>query len=137
VVDQLSVAGTPYTLYFGIGDQFGSADQDNGVYFRYTHSVNSGLWEGVVAAGGVRSAVNLTVGPTASVYQKLEIDINEAGTEAQFYIDGTLRGTISSGLPGAGQFTRFFWKIAKSAGTGSPSYTCDWFYMKTLRTTDR
>lgn len=136
-LDTLSAANPTYTAYVGFGDNPGAGDMTHGCYFRYTHSVNGGRWEAVVSDTSVRSAVDTGVAPTANVFQELEVEVNQAGTQATYFIDGTLVATISSGLPGAGDFLRFINKIEKSSGAASPALNTDWVYMLADRTTAR
>lgn len=136
-LDVLSAANPTYTCYIGFGDNPGAGDMVHGVYFRYTHSVNGGRWEAVVSDTSVRSAFDTGVAPTANVFQEFEVEVNQAGTEAKFYIDGVLTNTLNSGLPGAGDFLRYINKIEKSAGATSVSFNTDWVYMLAERTTAR
>lgn len=135
--DALSDGTNTYTSYVGMCDNPGVGDATDGVYFRYTHSVNGGRWEAVVADAGVRSAIDTGVSPVANEFQVFEIDVNQAGTEAKFYINGTLVATHSSGLPGSGDLTLFNCKIEKSAGTTSRAMLLDWLYWQKSRTTAR
>jgi hypothetical protein len=60
----------------------------NGVFFRYTHSVNSGKWEAVCRAAGTETAVDTGVVFTAGEDRNYYIFVNMEGTSASFYIDG-------------------------------------------------
>jgi len=133
----LSDGTNTYTAYIGFLDNPNSGDMTDGIYFRYTHSVNGGRWEAVVADAGVRAAVDTGIAPSNTVNQVFVIIVNQAGTQAQFYIDGTLTNTVSSGLPGAGDFFFYGAKIEKSAGTTSRSIAVDWLYFNSLRTSAR
>lgn len=133
----LSDATDTYTVYAGIADNPGAGNVTDGVYFQYTHGTNSGRWQAIVADAGTRVAFDTGVAPTATVNQVFRIVINQAGTQALFYIDGTLTNTVSSGLPGAGDFTLFNNKIEKSAGTTSRAMSVDWLYIKTTRSSAR
>jgi hypothetical protein len=136
-IDVVSDATNAYTSYLGFFDAPGAGDATDGAYFRYTHSVNSGRWEAVVADGGVRTPLDTGVSPTGNIMQVFRIVVNSAGTQALFYIDGSLVATHNSGLPGAGDFTLWCNKIEKSAGTTSRAMILDWAYLKATRTTAR
>ena len=133
----LSDATDTYTVYTGIADNPGAGNVTDGIYFQYTHGTNSGKWQAVVADAGVRSAVDTGVAPTATVNQVFKIVVNQAGTSADFYIDGTLTNTVSSGLPGAGDYTLWSNKIEKSAGTATRAMPIDWIYCKVTRSSAR
>lgn len=133
----LSDATDTYTIYAGIADNPGAGNVTDGIYFSYTHGTNGGRWEAIVAKAGVRIAADTGVAPTATVNQVFRIVVNQAGTQALFYIDGTLRNTVSSGLPGAGDFTLWSNKIEKSVGTNSRALVIDWLYCKATRATAR
>jgi hypothetical protein len=133
----LSDGTNTYTLYAGYADNPGAGDATDGIYFRYSHGVNSGKWEAVVADAGVRVAADTGISPTNQVFQSFKIVVNQAGTEALFYIDGTLTNTVSSGLPGTGDFLLWVNKIEKSVGITSRSFALDWIYEKVTRSTAR
>lgn len=133
----LSDGTNTFTTYLGWADNPGAGDMTDGAYFRYTHSVNGGRWEAVVAKAGVRVAADTTIAPVNQVFQSFKIVINQAGTQALFYIDGTLTNTVSSGLPGAGDFFGWVTKIEKSAGGTSRSLLLDWVYYKITRSSTR
>jgi hypothetical protein len=137
-LDVLSSANPNYTAYVGFHDNPGAGDATDGIYFRYNHAVNSGKWEAVVADAGVRTAADTGVAAIASSeFVIFEVEFNQAGTEAKFYINGTLTNTVSSGLPGAGDFTIFNVKYEKSAGAASMTLTLDWLYLLLQRDSAR
>lgn len=136
--DVLSSANPTYTTYIGFIDNPGAGDMTDGAYFRYTHSVNGGRWEAVVAKAGVRAAADTGVAAIASnEYVVFDVEHNQAGNEVKFFINGTLTNTVSAGLPGAGDL--FFWgvKTEKSAGANSMSTSMDWVSLNLTRTTAR
>lgn len=110
-------AGENYTLWVGFFDIV-TAQPTNGVYFRYNYAVNGGRWEYCTTVAGATTAADTGVGFTAQVYQVMEVEINAAGTSVTFYIDGTLVGTISSGLPTSVGLLAMS-NVLRSAGTGS------------------
>lgn len=134
----LSSANPEYYFTFGVGDNLNSATEiSDGVYFKYTHTENGGRWRAAVASSGTRTYLDTGVSPVATVNQELEIDINATGTQALFYIDGTLVATHNSGLPGTTPLVRPHWKLQKIAGAVAPQQASDWFYYKTTRATLR
>lgn len=136
-IENLSDATDTYSTRIGISDlsNVATGDPDNGVFFRYTHSVNSGEYEAVCRAGGVETATDTNVAATTS-YKVFEIRVNEAATSVTFYIDGVLVATISTNIP-TGVDSNFYSHILKSAGTTSRNLHLDWTEITLTKTTAR
>lgn len=111
-------AGENYTNWVGFMDII-TAAPTRGCFFRYNYAVNSGRWEYCTVDGGATTAVDTGVGFTVQVYQIMEIVVNRAGTSVQFFIDGTLVGTVSSGIPTGAFGLLAMTSILRSAGTGA------------------
>lgn len=111
----LSDATNTFTAYSGFMESITAAPVQ-GAFFRYTHSVNGGRWEFCIANGSV-TAADTGVAPVAGVYQVFEIKANTAGTQITYYIDGTLVGTVTTGIPTAGVFPAK--SVIRSAGTAT------------------
>jgi hypothetical protein len=115
-----------------------SGNGTDGLFFRYTHGVNSGKWQAVTRVGGVETASDTGVSPAASVYQILDVRVNGTGTSATFYINGTLTNTITTNIPtGASNMTNVSTKIEKTVGTSVRAVYIDFFDMTITRTTAR
>lgn len=130
-IAELSDGTNTFTAYVGHIDVV-TAAPGHGLFFRYTHSVNGGRWEYCSASGAGIVAADTGVAPTATVYQVLEIKVNRAATSATFYIDGTLVGTISTGIPTVGMISGA--NLIKTAGSavGRGAYV-DALYLATER----
>jgi hypothetical protein len=103
-----------------------SAEPTDGVFFRYTHSVNSGNWVCVTRSNGSETPVNTAVNLSAGNYRTFEIEVNAAGTSAAFYIDGALVHTETATIPlGASRNTGYGAALIKSAGANSRSMRLD------------
>jgi hypothetical protein len=128
-----------YTVWVGFQDQLNtSGTPTDGVFFRYTHSVNGGRWEAVCRAASTETAVDTGVAAiTTTVFQTLEIRVNAAGTSATFYIDGTLTNTVTTNIPTGGNFCGLGAKIERSAGTSNRTLYFDWYELLITRTTAR
>lgn len=115
-----------YTTYVGFGDNTGAGDMTDGCYFRYNDNVNSGRWEAVTAAAGVRTATNtgITAVTTFSIF---EVRINSAGTSVEFYIDDVLVATNTTNIPTGANYFGLIFKQEKSVGTTSRSNSIDWY----------
>jgi hypothetical protein len=133
-VSALSDGTDTYTIYIGLGDNTGGNDFDDGIYFRYTHSVNSGRWEAVTAIGASRSASDTGVTPTTT-FSVFEISINQAGTSIDFSINGSVVATKTTNIPT--NTIGFVHKIVKSVGTTDTMVYEDWTDIALTRTTAR
>jgi hypothetical protein len=130
----LSDGTNTYTAYHGFMESV-TAGPVQGAFFRYTHSVNGGRWEFCVANGSV-TAADTGVSPSAGVYQVFEIKINRAATSITFYIDGSLVGTVTTGIPTAGLFPGT--SLIRTAGTsGNYGSYIDAVYAATERLSAR
>lgn len=132
----LSDGTDTYTAYFGFGDNVVSGDMNDGCYFRYTHSVNSGKWEAVNAGGGSRTAVDSTVS-ASTTYKIFEIEINQAGSSVTFTIDGVSVSNTTDIPTGSSEVFGMIFKIEKSNGTNSSDLYMDWYDILITRTTAR
>jgi hypothetical protein len=71
-------------------------------------------------------------------WNKYEIDINPAGTQALFYINGTLVCTHTTNIPtGAGRTTSPRVQIIKSTGTTARTLLVDYWQQDLNFTTTR
>lgn len=116
---QLSDGTERYTLRMGIIDTRTNGGATDGLFFSYTDTVNSGNWSvDAVSAGAPYSPVDTGVPVVVATWQRLEIVVNAAATEATFYIDGTLVHTETTTIPsGTARATGAGWIIFKSVGT--------------------
>lgn len=137
-VRDLSDGTNTFTAWMGWTNIFTSANPNPGIYFRYTHSVNSGKWQAVCANGGIETAVDTGVTATALGWNRFEIDINAAGTEVKFYIDNVLVATITTDIPDTtDNMVPFPLAIFKSAGTTARVVELDAFWYQWDLTTAR
>lgn len=93
-----------------------SGDGTDGIYFRYTHSVNSGRWQAVTRSGATETASDTGVAQTIA-YFTFEIEVNAAATSVAFFINGTLVATNTANIPSGSNLTGIGASIVKSAGT--------------------
>ncbi len=102
-----------------------SAEPTDGVYFRYTHSVNSGKWECVTRVAGVETATDSGVAAVgSSSFTVFEIQIT-ASSSAAFYIDGVLVQTNVTNIPSGANRSGYGLTIIKSAGTNARTVDID------------
>lgn len=142
--EQLSNATDEYSLFIGLGDTLASNNQANAVGFVYdrsnglTNDTNTGNlsnWECYAAAGSARTiyvmhtgvttdgafaAIEQAIGaysqPSTNIYN-LDIEVNAAGTEADFLVNGVKSCVITTHLPTLGM--GFLVNPLNSAGTGA------------------
>lgn len=141
--NQLSNGTDTFTCYVGFINNSGAGEPTAGAYFLYSHGVNSGKWQAVTAEGtATPTRTKQDTGVTATnTYSIFEVEFNEAGTSATFYIDGTLVNTISTTIPPlsttANTTFGYGWKIEKSVGTAVVAASTDWYFFETERTNAR
>lgn len=115
-IPNLSDGTETFTLYAGLSDNPGG-DAVDGVYFRYTQSVNGGKWQAVTRSNSVETAADTGITVAANTNYRLQIEVNAAGTSAEFSINAAIVATMSATIPqGAGRQTNIMTGIVKSAG---------------------
>jgi hypothetical protein len=131
----LSNGTDTYTVRIGAGSST-NIDQQNGVYFEYSSTENSGAWVIKTANNNTRTTAN-TSNTVDTNWHKYRIDVNAAGTSVAFYIDGTQvsNSPITTNIP-TGNIGPMV-MIVKSAGTTATQLYYDLFYMYINLTTPR
>ena len=123
-IDTLSDGTQTYTVRLGLGDS-ASAEPTDGIYFRYTHSVNGGKWQRISRAGGSETAND--TGVTADTgWHTFEAEINALGTLVEYYIDGLTAGSQTANIP-TGATAPMPAAIIKSAGGTARTFHLDAF----------
>lgn len=118
-ISALSTTTYTYTFRFGFLDNITNIEPTDGIYFRYTHTVNGGNWVGVARSNNAESTINGTTGPVANAWVKLRIEVASDGSFVMFYADDVLVGTLTTNIPtGAGRDVGVGTSIAKSTGNG-------------------
>ncbi len=137
-IPDLSDASETFTLYIGFGDNITSADNTDGVYFRYSHGLSSGNWERCTADNGVRTQQSTGIAVAADTWTHLGIRVNAAGSSAQFLIDGVDAGSIATNIPsGSTRVCGPNIRIVKSVGTTERLLYADYFQRRERFTTAR
>lgn len=112
-----------------------SGECTDGVYFRYTHSVNGGRWEFVTRNNSTETATDTGVAGVAAI-ASMEIEVNADGTSANARINGTSVATNTTNIPtGATRSTGIGLAITKSAGTNNRTIIADLMGDRFERTT--
>jgi hypothetical protein len=138
-VSALSDGTNTYLARVGFGDSYGSAiDFNDGIFFAYTDSVNSGNWTINTANNGSKTAANTSVAPVADTWTKLGLQINAAGTLVEFFIDNVSVGTIATNIPtAAGRGAGLNFQMGKSAGQTDRRLYIDYVTYRQYFTTQR
>ena len=122
-VTALSDGTNTFATRLGFLDSI-SGEPTNGVFFRYTHSVNGGEWQAVTRAAGTETATDTNVAASAA-WAYFEIEVNAAGTSVAFYINGALVATNTTNIPTGSNLTGIGTSHIKSAGTSGRELRLD------------
>lgn len=124
-----------YEVFCGLsaGTTLFTGPLTDGIYFHYTHTVNSGNWQIICSKSGVKTTINTGISATTG-FHNYGISINAAGTEIRFYIDHIqIAGTpITTNIPTTAM-TPFFW-VKYISGTIVPQNLDLWYLEQTLNT---
>lgn len=123
----LSGGGDVYRIHFGITrTQFTATNPntDHAACLTYDpDSLGNGNWHSVTS-NGTATTNNTSVAATADVFQVLRVEMNLAGTEVAFFIDGTPVATHTTNLPTSRIGPMI--KIVKISGTNDRPLCIDW-----------
>ena len=126
----LSSSSERYIVTVGFGDVTASGDQVDGAYFRYSDNLQSGNWERCTANNSTRTQQSTGVAVTTS-WTRLRVVMNSAGTQVDFYIDGTSAGSITTNIPtGAGREFGVLFKLEKTVGNTARQMRVDYVYVR-------
>lgn len=118
-IKTLSTGTDTYVARIGFIDSV-TVESTDGVFFRYTDSVNGGKWQAVTRSNSVETATDTGITAQIPNWNLFYIVVNAAGTSAAFYIDGTLVATNTTNIPtGASRDTGYGISVQRSAGTTS------------------
>ena len=122
--NSLSTAAQAYIIRAGRG----ATGDGSGIFFKYTHSINSGQWQCITHDGTTATTTNTTVAVTQDVEQDLTIVYDFDGTDnVKFYIDNVLVATHTTNLPATFASSSYPFAIGaeKTAGTTSRMFSVD------------
>jgi hypothetical protein len=92
------LSGTPaFTVKIGMASS-AIAATTNGIYFQYTHSLNSGRWVGTTISSSVSTNVNSTIAVDTE-WVRLGVVVNSTNTSVEFFVDGVSIGTSTTNIP--------------------------------------
>lgn len=135
-LSNLSDGTDTFTVRLGYLDSV-SAESTDGIFFRYTHSVNGGFWQGVCRNNNTESVANFSVAPVTTGWQKLALTVYADGSRVDFTI-GTTTLSVTTNIPtAAGRETGIGHFILKSLGTTARTMSLDYVYHALNLTTAR
>jgi hypothetical protein len=119
----LSTVTEEYIIYLGFGDATGAGAMTDGVFFKYDRltSVN---WYLVASNNSVTTGSNTdsTIPVAVTTWTKLRVEVNAAGTRADYFINDVNVGNNTANIPiTTARITSELLKIEKSAGAGATS----------------
>lgn len=92
----LSDGTDTYTLRIGLGNS-STVDHANGIYFQ--HDNTSGNWIIKTAHSNIRTSTTTSIAVATNSWIRLHWICNSAGTQVDYYINGTSAGTITTNIP--------------------------------------
>jgi hypothetical protein len=135
-VTTLSTSTEGFALVIGLVDTVSAALQaDCAAFFYDERNVTASggtttIWQSMTADNNTRTfnagaSGSSTV--TANQWDRLKIIVNAAGTNADFYVNDTLRYTHTTNIPtGSTRYLGFGWLLIKSVGTTSRTADVDY-----------
>lgn len=115
-----------YQCQWGMGDNAGSGDQTDGIYFQYDNTSGFLVIKSSNNSTRTTTTTSFTMDTNWNIYR---ISSNAAGTSVDFYVNGTNYGTIATNLPATGaRSCGPLVKMEKTAGTTSRLLDIDYFY---------
>jgi hypothetical protein len=121
----LSTSTQEYTTYIGLLNTLTStAEPTNGIYFSYSRAAST-FWQ-VKTANTTRTTVTSSVTVTANQWYKLALVVNAAGTNIDFYIDGTYVGSSTTNIPTSAVAPA--WNSLKTVGATDIAQHIDYVY---------
>ena len=93
-----AAVSTSGSFRFGLLNDPVKTNITDGVYFEVTNYASSAELIGITEASSTEEQLSTSVDLTTD-WVKLEIQVNAAGTEAEFFVDGVSKGTNSTTMP--------------------------------------
>jgi len=88
----------------GIQDSFTAVEATDGYYFEFD-PLTSANWRIVTANNSTRTKTTTSTAVVANTWYRLRIEVNNANSSVEFFINGTSAGTIATNLPASGRDT--------------------------------
>jgi hypothetical protein len=125
-VPVLSTVAQEFNLFIGTNNNITTnAVPTNGIFFSYER-ITSVNWLCNTTNGGTRTTVTSTIPIVANTWFKLTGVVNAAGTQVDFYINGTFVGSSTTNITTSTIAPNL--TIRKTVGTTAMTVGCDYFY---------
>lgn len=113
---------------------------NRGVLFRYSDDINGGKFQCVCrSAAGVETLVDSGITPVIDTWYVLKVRVNSTGTEAKFFVNGTLVATITTNIA-IGDANRYTAESNNDRTIGTVNFISrrfDYIWLKRLVSTSR
>jgi hypothetical protein len=145
-VETLSTVTERFFTFFGHIGVVNYQNPANGIFFTYDEggvvafgagNAPSPNWKCVAINSLTRTFFTSSVAVVAGQWYKLRIDINAAGTQASFYIDGNLITTLTTNIPATSTALGVHSVIVKTVGTTARAMQTDYFMYDEIFTNPR
>jgi len=139
-IPTLSSASETFNFFTGLSSSTSNVST-NAIAFLYdsagtnTGSAAIGRWQVVCSNGSNRSYTTTNVQVTAGQWYSLRAVINAAGTQVDFYINGTLVKSETNNIPTGG--VSYTYALTKTNGTTARAALVDYFFIRQKFTTTR
>jgi hypothetical protein len=123
----LATTTQDYNCYIGLNNTINTTGETaSGIYFTYNRATSTN-WIIKTANASVRTATTTSIAVAANTWHKLQLVVNAAGTQVDYYIDNTFVGSITTNIPTAVTVASQY-NIQKSVGTTDIAAHIDYFY---------
>jgi hypothetical protein len=144
-IETLSTSSERFFTIFGHIGVANYNNPANGIFFAYDEGgvigfgANAGSpnFKCVAINTLTRTFFTSSVPVVAGQWYKLRIDLNAAGTQAAFYIDGNLITTLTTNIPATSTAMGVHSVIVKTVGTTARAMQTDYFNYEEIFTTAR
>lgn len=133
-VATLSNGTDRYSLHAGLFDNTTAVTHTDAVQFVYdeggtvTGCSASANWQMYTASNSTRTCTATSTAVSAGSWTRLTLVVNAAGTSAEWFVNGTSVGTVSTNIPtGSARVTGMGSMLLKSAGTTARTVDFDYF----------
>jgi hypothetical protein len=143
-IETLSTSTDRFHTVFGYTSGANFSNFANGIFFAYDEGgainftgVGSPNWRIYTINNFTRTSFISSVPVVAGQWYKLRIEVNAAGTQASFYIDGNLITTLNTNIPAISTGMSVNNLIVKTIGTTTRAMQTDYFMYEEIFTNPR
>jgi len=135
-VTTLSDGTNTFVVKFGFLNNVTGVETD-GAYFYYSDSGASPNWMAYTENNSVTTVTDTGVAVAAGSWVKFLISVNADATLVTFYINGVLKATHNTNIPGNGRRCGPVFTIIKTLGTTARTMDLDWAWVHVNLTASR